>query len=100
MRQAARDRDVPVDQLSSLPTEHDRERAADAVATLERLGLYGTKSQPSRVALLRHPLVVGSVIAAVSAVFASLLIPNITQVGQDRPKELELKRGIQDKVAT
>jgi len=100
MRQAARDRGVPFDQLGSLPTEHDRERAADTVASLERLGLYGVNPRRSRAALLRHPLVVGSVIAAVSALFASLLIPSITQVAQDRPKELELKRQIQDKVAT
>jgi hypothetical protein len=53
----------------------------------------------SRVAWLRHPLVVGATIAVISAFFASLLIPSITQVTQDRPKELELKRGIVERIA-
>jgi hypothetical protein len=53
----------------------------------------------SRVAFLRHPLVVGATIAVISAFFASLLIPSITQVTQDRPKELELKRGIVERIA-
>src|SRR5262245_7083125 len=53
----------------------------------------------SRVAFLRHPLLVGAAIAVISAFFASLLIPSITQVTQDRPKELELKRGIVERIA-
>lgn len=35
----------------------------------------------------------------ISAFFASLLIPSITQVTQDRPKELELKRRIVERIA-
>jgi hypothetical protein len=100
MRQTAHDRGIPIQQLGGVPTDDDRQRATDTVAALERLGLYGAAARPSRLALLRHPLVVGSVIAAISAVFASLLIPNITQVSQDRPKELELKLGLIDKIAT
>ena len=50
-------------------------------------------------ALLRHPLVVGAAVAIIGAVFASLLIPSITQVTQDRPKELELKRAIVERIA-
>jgi hypothetical protein len=53
----------------------------------------------SRVAFLRHPLLVGAAVAVISAFFASLLIPSITQVTQDRPKELELKRGIIERIA-
>jgi hypothetical protein len=55
--------------------------------------------QASRVAFLRHPLLVGAAVAAIGAVFASLLIPSITQVTQDRPKELELKRAIVEGIA-
>jgi hypothetical protein len=100
MRQAARDRDVPIEQLGNLPTEHDRERAADIVATLEHLGLYPRAPRSSRFGFFRHPLVVGAGIAAISAVFASLLIPSFTRVSADRPKELELKRGIVGTIAT
>jgi hypothetical protein len=53
----------------------------------------------SRVAFLRHPLFVGAAVAVIGAVFASLLIPSITQVTQDRPKELELKRTIVERIA-
>jgi len=58
-----------------------------------------SETPKSRAAVLRHPLVVGAVVAVISAVFASLLIPSITQVTQDRPKELELKRGIIERIA-
>jgi len=53
----------------------------------------------SRVAFLRHPLFVGAAVAVIGAVFASLLIPSITQVTQDRPKELELKQTIVERIA-
>jgi hypothetical protein len=39
MRQKHRDQGVPMDQLETEVTEHDRERAEDSVAELERLGL-------------------------------------------------------------
>ena len=39
-RQKHRDHGVPLDQLSLAVTDHDRERAEDTVAELERLGLY------------------------------------------------------------
>ena len=53
----------------------------------------------SPVAFLRHPLLVGAAVTVIGAVFASLLIPSITQVAQDRPKELELKRTIVEGIA-
>ena len=41
MLQKSRDQDVPYEQLDPDVTEHDRERAEDAVAELERLGIVG-----------------------------------------------------------
>jgi hypothetical protein len=38
-------------------------------------------------------------VAIIGAFFASLLIPSITQVTQDRPKELELKRTVVERIA-
>ncbi len=52
------------------------------------------------MAFLCHPLLVGAAVAILSAFFASLLIPSITQVTQDRPKELELKRTIVEGIAS
>jgi len=84
-----------------VPAEaRDRDQATEIVAALERLGLYPPRPRPSRFAFFRHPLVVGAGVAAASAVFASLLIPSITRVSADRPKELELKRGIVSDIAT
>lgn len=40
MRQKHRDQGVPVEQLTPEVSEHDRERAEDTVAELERLGVY------------------------------------------------------------
>ena len=40
MRQKSRDQDVPYEHLDSAVTSHDRERAADTVAELERLRLF------------------------------------------------------------
>ena len=40
MRQKHRDQGVPPDEIPSAVTDHDLERAEDAVAELERLGLY------------------------------------------------------------
>jgi hypothetical protein len=56
------------------------------------------KERSDLEAFLRHPLVVGAAVAIIGAFFASLLIPSITQVTQDRPKELELKRSIVDRI--
>ena len=41
MRQKHRDQGVPVEELATAVSEHDRERAEDTVAELERLGVYG-----------------------------------------------------------
>jgi hypothetical protein len=55
-------------------------------------------SFPERTSLLaaalRHPVVVGALLALVSGIFASLLIPSLTRVWQDRPRELALKRDL------
>ena len=40
VRQKNRDHGVPLDELSLGVTDHDRERAEDTVAELERLGVY------------------------------------------------------------
>ena len=40
VRQKNRDHDVPLEELSLAVTDHDRERAEDTVAELERLGVY------------------------------------------------------------
>jgi hypothetical protein len=100
IRQAARDRDVPIEEFGNIPTDDDRECAAAIVVTLERLGLYARAPLSPRFGFLRHPLVVGGAVAAISAVLASLLIPSFTRVASDRPKELELKRGIVGRIAT
>jgi hypothetical protein len=42
MRQKHRDQGVPLERIPSDVTDHDVERAQDAVAELERLGLYPT----------------------------------------------------------
>lgn len=72
---------------------------AESQAMPESQASASSETPNSRVAFLRHPLVVGATIAVISAFFASLLIPSITQVTQDRPKELELKRGIVERIA-
>lgn len=43
MRQKNRDQGVPLDKLGAEVTEHDRERAEDTVAELERLGVYSAE---------------------------------------------------------
>jgi len=39
MKQKSRDQGVPIEQLDPSATDHDRERAEDVVAELERLGI-------------------------------------------------------------
>jgi hypothetical protein len=58
-----------------------------------------TGTMPTGAAVLRHPLVVGSLVALISALVASLLIPAVTRSWQDRPRELALKRGLVQRVA-
>jgi hypothetical protein len=41
VRQKSRDHGVPLQELTLEVTDHDRERAEDIVAELERLGVYG-----------------------------------------------------------
>jgi hypothetical protein len=43
MRQAARDKGYAYEELDPIPTEHDRERAEETVAELERIGLLERK---------------------------------------------------------
>jgi hypothetical protein len=81
-------REAAADELS----EADRLRGEEIVRELEELGLF-PRGRASRFAeALRHPVVVGTLLALVSGVFASLLIPSLTRVWQDRPRELALKR--------
>jgi hypothetical protein len=70
-----------------------------APALPESQETHSSDTPRSRVAFLRHPLLVGAAVAVIGAFFASLLIPSITQVTQDRPKELDLKRGIVERIA-
>jgi hypothetical protein len=63
-------------------------------------GAPETTATGSRVAVLRHPLVVGATVAVVSAVLASLLIPALTRVWQDRARELALKRDLVERIST
>jgi hypothetical protein len=73
-------------------SEADRLRGEQIVRELEELGLY-PRGRASRLAeALRHPVVVGALVALLSGVFASMLIPSLTRVWQDRPRELALKR--------
>jgi hypothetical protein len=51
VRQKNRDQGVPLSELTLEVTDHDRERAEDAVAELERLGIYreiGVSSEPAQ----------------------------------------------------
>lgn len=49
---------------------------------------------------LRHPIVVGATLALLSGLLASLLIPALTRVWQDRPKELALKRELVERISS
>jgi len=80
-------------------TANDRERAEAVVRELEDLDLYPPRRPSSIVAALRHPLVVGALLAILSGVFASVLIPSLTRVWQDRPKELALKRTLVERIS-
>jgi hypothetical protein len=51
------------------------------------------------VGFLRHPLVIGATLTLLSAVLASVLIPALTRVWQDRPKALALKRDLVAKIS-
>lgn len=55
--------------------------------------------EESRLAVFRHPLVVGSALAILSGLLASLVIPGMTRVWQDRPNELALKEAIVERIS-
>jgi hypothetical protein len=77
----------------------DRRRGDQIVRELEALGLY-PRARASRFAeALRHPIVVGALLALFSGVFASLLLPSMTRVWQDRPRELALKRDLVTRIS-
>jgi hypothetical protein len=85
---------------ASVATDRDRNRAEAVVRELDHLGLLSGRSRTQEVAgLLRHPVVVGATLAIVSGILASLVIPALTRVWQDRPRELELKRGLIEKIS-
>jgi hypothetical protein len=56
-------------------------------------------SRSPRLAGLRHPLVVGALLAVLTALIASVLVPALTRSWQDRPRELALKRGLVARIA-
>lgn len=58
-----------------------------------------TNARATRSVILRHPLVVGGLVAVISGVVASLLIPAVTRSCQDRPRELALKRDLVERVS-
>jgi hypothetical protein len=73
-----------------------------AAATDEEVSSGGAPASESGRAVLsflRHPLVVGAVVAAIGGVFASLLIPAATRSWQDRPRELALKRELVERIS-
>jgi hypothetical protein len=63
-------------------------------------GDAGVARRSGLVTVLRHPLVVGALLALLSGLFASLLIPSITRSWQDRPKELALKQALVERIGT
>ena len=58
-----------------------------------------TERTQSWLSAFRHPLVVGGVIAVLSGLLASLVIPGMTRVWQDRPNELALKGAIVERIS-
>jgi hypothetical protein len=61
--------------------------------------LFGGSLSPVAKAF-RHPIVVGATLALLSGLLASLLIPALTRVWQDRPKELALKRELVERISS
>jgi hypothetical protein len=57
------------------------------------------EAERSRTTILGHPLFVGAAVAVLTGVLASLLLPAITRVWQDRPRELELKRELVKRIS-
>jgi hypothetical protein len=85
---------------ASITTDRDRQRAEAAIRELDQLGLLAQSSRTQNVAgALRHPVVVGATLAVLSGILASLVIPALTRVWQDRPRELELKRGLIENIS-
>jgi hypothetical protein len=72
-----------------------RGRSQPGSATKERDAGDGE----SRLAVFRHPLVVGLALATLSGLLASLVIPGMTRVWQDRPNELALKEAIVERIS-
>jgi len=58
-----------------------------------------TERSESWLPVLRHPLVVGAVLAILSGLLASLVIPAVTRVWQDMPKELALKQAVVERIS-
>ena len=71
-----------------------RKRPEEIVNEVEDAGLSFPEGTSPLAAALRHPVVVGALLALFSGIFASLLIPSLTRVWQDRPRELALKRDL------
>jgi hypothetical protein len=79
--------------------DEERKRADAIVRELEARGIYPRREDRRLGAVLRHPLVVGAALAVLSGAFASLLIPALTRVWQDRPKELALKSALVERIS-
>jgi len=94
MRQKVRDGGDSPEQLSERVTDHDRERADDIVQELEELKVYAQRQPSALFAALRHPVIVGALLAVFTGLFASVLVPSLTRVWQDRPRELALKQAL------
>lgn len=80
-------------------SDADSLRGEQIVGELEALGLYPPRPASGLRDALRHPVVVGALLALFSGVFASLLLPSLTRVWQDRPRELALKRELVTRIS-
>jgi len=85
---------------ASAATDSDRQRAEIVAGELDELGVLVPRSRAQDMAgVFRHPVVAGITLAVVSGILASLVIPSLTRVWQDRPRELELKRSLVEEVS-
>lgn len=82
------DTEAELDEVTAI----DLENAETTVANLEQLGVYPRNRSAAWGAALRHPVVAGALLAVITGIFASILVPALTRVWQDHPRELALKR--------
>jgi hypothetical protein len=82
--------DSTIDRVTML----DRDKAEAIVGEREEIGVYAPKRPSTFSAALRHPVVAGALLAVITGLFASVLVPALTRVWQDHPRELALKRDL------